>query len=143
MTKPIEELLSALSHRLTETHKVAVDEKDPLLMTLTATLMIVEEAIKAGGEAQKQELNRHAGELEVLTTRWTRHVEVTALAILDKVKSGTLEAAHEVVERAGDEAVAEVRELLAAHARQMRVLSWTASLAVAMAVMAAAFVVVR
>ena len=112
-------------------------------MTLTATLTIVEEASKLAHKNQMENLQRYSSELEMIHTRWTRHMEVTSLAVLDRVQSQALAGVEEAIENAAERLDARGQELLGEHKDLMVAHAWVISLSSLALVLSSAYLMYR
>ena len=83
MAQPNEGPSQALRQQLTERFNVAIEQDDPSLMTLTATLTIAEEANKLAHKIQMENLQRYSSELEMIHPRWSSTVGIMLFSTHD------------------------------------------------------------
>lgn len=143
MAEPLDEVLERVRTRLIKEHNVAIRQDDPVLIAMSANLIMVNEVADRFREA----IAHHRSELYELGARlgqeWSKDADATAKAIAAKVQDISIELARESIEELCSGAAKQTEQALARHERVLTKVTWCSSLAVLVAVLAASVAVIR
>lgn len=126
------ELLEEMKGRLESLHNERLEPNDPLLMAMSANLLIVQQSVRSTKALQDEVLRAHRSELELLSARWQRDADAIGLRIVSRVLQETSEEAGQAAQRACSSASVRIEQALKDHQRQLLVFLWTGSAVLAL-----------
>lgn len=142
MDSSLDELARQLKQRLCHQHQVILTPDDPLLIALTANVLMVEDTMARAGGLQQAVLDEHRQQLATLTARWTSTASSAAAALPRQMADAASQAAKNATVSACKKAKVDMDAALLEHATKMQRIAFATSISTAVAVLAATATIV-
>lgn len=143
MSVELDSVVSAMRMKLMEQHEISIAPHDPLLMAMSANLLIVEQAMRVGLEGQQAALSHHRGEMQGLTRQWAAQAQAAADTLVHKVRQAQVEATEAAFQDLCEATLERIGGLLSHHERRLVLATWTVALAVAALLLVSAMGLLR